>query len=49
MKKGLEAGTTEYKEYMSLKQSAEQFHAKGYEARKKGDYHTAIKQYTEAL
>ena len=43
MKKGLEAGTTEYKEYMSLKQSAEQFHAKGYEARKKGDYHTAIK------
>lgn len=34
---------------MKLKQSAEQFHARGYDARKKGDYMTAIEQYTEAL
>ena len=29
-------------DYMKLKQSAEQFHARGYDARKKGDYLTAI-------
>jgi len=27
---------------MKIKQSAEQFHTKGYEARKQGDYETAI-------
>lgn len=32
----------EYREYMKIKQSAEQFHTKGYEARKQGDYETAI-------
>lgn len=39
----------EYKEQMKIKQNAEQFHTKGYEARKKGDYETAIKLYSEAL
>ena len=29
-------------EYMKMKQSAEMYHSKGYEARKKGDYQTAI-------
>jgi len=32
-----------------LKHSAEQLHSMGYEARKKGDYETAIRQYSEAL
>lgn len=36
-------------EYQKVKQSAEQYHTKGYEARKKGDYEKAIKFYTEAL
>jgi hypothetical protein len=34
---------SEYREHMKIKQSAEQLHSKGYEARKKGDYETAIK------
>jgi tetratricopeptide (TPR) repeat protein len=34
---------------MKKKQHAEQFHAKGYDSRKKGDYETAIKHYSEAL
>ena len=39
----------EYREYMKQKQAAEQFHARGYDARKKGDYELAIQQYSEAL
>lgn len=36
-------------EQQKKKQLAEQLHAKGYDARKKGDYDMAISQYTEAL
>ena len=33
----------------SVKAEAEKFHAMGYEARKKGDYKTAITMYTKAI
>ena len=36
-------------EYVQLKQQADQLHAKGYEARKRSDYETAINYYTQAL
>ena len=40
---------TENPEYAKLKQKADQLHAKGYEARKRSDYETAIDYYTQAL
>ena len=36
-------------ELKSTKESAEDLHTKGYEARRNGDYQTAIKHYTESL
>ena len=36
-------------EYKEKKQQAEHLHAKGYEARKRGDYQAAIKHYSDAL
>jgi len=34
---------------MKVKQSAELHHSKGYDARKQGDYETAIIEYSQAL
>lgn len=39
----------EYRDYMKVKQSAELHHSKGYDARKQGDYETAIIEYSQAL
>lgn len=36
-------------EYAKMKAQAEQYHTKGYDARKKGQYEEAIQYYTEAL
>ena len=36
------ASQEEYNQYTAKKKQADEFHAKGYEARKKSDYQTAI-------
>lgn len=43
------ASQEEYNRYLAQKKQADDFHAKGYEARKKSDYQTAIQYYTRAL
>ena len=36
-------------ELKSMKESAEELHTKGYEARRNGDYQTAIRLYSDSL
>ena len=44
-----ESAKTTNPEQIERKKRAEEFHARGYEARKQGNYDVAIAQYTEAL